>query len=189
VAWAGYSDDGLSFAVHATVATSAGVQVAGLGPHVTATSGSWGFVEAPELALDPEDGGVLLAFSYAEGFKFRPAAQRLAPDTAYPEFFAPLDAGMPITGGVLTGLAWNPARREFVATFVGYDDRVALRRIDPDGAPRPAPVVESYEGTSGALWVGGAAGTLGLARGFDGVADDVHDPAATTMKAVVGPIR
>jgi hypothetical protein len=189
VAWASLTDDGLGYAVRATVTDAQGAQVAGAGPYVTTSSRSWTATARPGLAANPADGSMLLTYWYSEGVVFRPACQRLAPVTAAAGPSSKLDDAFPVPGGGPASVVWNPARGEFVVAIATYTNRAALRRVGADGDLRPAPVVESYEGTSAVLYAGTAPGTLGLVRGFDGVSDDVHDPATTKMQAAAGPLR
>jgi hypothetical protein len=190
VAWAGVSNDYRSLVFRATVTDAAGKQVAGLGPYVVATSNTWAYVAVPRIVMNPDDGSALLAFSYSEGVVFRPACQRLAPLTAAPAAnYLPLDAGLPYPGGRSSGLAWSPARSEFVVAVDRPDGHVVLRRVNPDGTVRAAPAVESYEGAYGLIYAGSTPDSLGFARSFDGVADDVDDAASQTRQVLVGPIR
>jgi hypothetical protein len=189
VAWASLAEDGPGYAIRATQTDSKGAQVAGHGPYVTATAQTWVATARPELAVNPADGSLLLTYWYSEGIVYRPASQRLAPLTASPGPSAKLDLELPILGGGPTSVVWNAARGEFVVAVVTYSNRASLRRVNADGTLRPAPVVESYEGTSAAFYASSAPGSLGLVRGFDGVADDVHDVTTTKMQAVAGPLR
>ncbi len=190
VAWAGVTDDYRGYAVRATVTDSVGAQVAGFGPYVVAASNTWAAVQWPRLAVNPADGSALVAFSYSDGIVLRPACQTLAAGTAAPgAFYAILDGELPFPGGRANGLAFSPARSEFVAAVWTYDGHVVLRRVNRDGSVRAAPVLESYEGDYGVIYAGSTAASLGFARSFDGDADGVDDPSSTTRQAVVGPIR
>jgi hypothetical protein len=189
VAWASLTADGFDYAIRATQTDTNGAQVAGAGPYVTATSHAWTATARPDLAVNPADGTMLLTYWYSEGVVYRPASQRLAPKTAAPGPSSKLDLELPILGGGPTSVVWNATRGEFVVVVVTYSNRATLRRVNADGSLRPAPVVESYEGTSAVLYTAAAPGTLGLARGFDGVADDVHDTATTKMQSIAGPLR
>jgi hypothetical protein len=190
VAWGGISSDYRALVYRATVTDAVGAQVPGAGPYIAATSNTWAYLATPRIVVNPVDGSALLAFSYSEGVVYRPAVERLAPQTAAPgALFATLDAGLPYPGGRATGLAWSPARSEFIVAVERPDGRVVLRRVNPDGSLRAAPVVESYEGLYGVLYAGSTPESPGFARSFDGVADDVDDAASQTRQALVGPIR
>lgn len=188
VAWAGGSDDGAAYAIRATVVDGGLAQVPGAGPYTAASSRSWNFAAAPDLAVDPRDGTAALTFAFGEGAILRPASQRLAAGDAYPGAWHPLDAGLRFDGGQPGGVVWDPARRGFVATVVGHDRRVSVRRLGGDGAVL-AHVVETYEGLSAVPFAGPLEGSLGLLRGFDGIADDRQEPQASSMRLVAAPLR
>jgi len=189
VAWAGLTDDYKAFAVRAAVVDAQGAPVPGLGPYVVASSAAWTNVSPPELAVNPDDGAALVAFSHSSGVVDRPSCTLLSAATAYPGVSASLDQDFPFAGGLAPSVVWNPARGEFVAVVATFDGRVALRRVGPDGALRLAPVVLSYEGTSGVVYAGTTSDALGLARAFDGTADDSDDASSQTRQALVGAIR
>ena len=188
VAWAGAAQNDTNYAVYAAVIDAAGVRT-GDGPYVTATSANWGDLFQPEITPNRNDGSMLLAFTYLDSNLYRPGVQRLEPVTASPGTPAALDADGRLPQGFIDSVRWNPARSEFVATMTTVDNRVAVRRINPNGTIRASFVLESYEGIWGILYSGPQPGQLGLARDFDGTNDDVHFTGTTTMQALAGPLR
>ncbi len=188
VAWAGAANNDANWAVYATVVNAAGIST-GDGPYVTATSAAWNDLFQPEITPNPSDGSMLLAFTYSDASAYRPGVQRLAPVTANPGPYSALDGSGLLPEGYIDSVRWNPARSEFVATMTNVGDRVAVRRVNPDGTIRASPVLESYEGIWGILYAGPEAGQLGLVRGFDGTADDIHFGGTDVMQALAGPLR
>jgi hypothetical protein len=188
VAWRGAESDA-NYAVYATVVDAAGVQTFDAGPYVTATSTAWNDLFQPEVTRNPEDGSMLLAFTYLDVNVYRPGVQRLAPVSASPGPYSALDGNSILPQGYIDSIRWNPARNEFVATMTNVQNRVAIRRVNPDGTIRPAPVLESYEGIWGILYAGPSAGELGLVRAFDGTADDTHAVYTAIMHALAAPLR
>lgn len=188
VAWAGSANDDRDYAVHATVVDAAG-EATGDGPYVTATSSNWYDLFQPEVTPNPSDGSVLLGFTYYDVDTYRPGVQRLAPVTAIPGPVSSLDSESQLPEGFIDSVRWSPERNEFVATMTNVLGRVAVRRVNPGGTLRAAGVLESYEGAWGILWSGPQPGQLGLARAFDGVADDDHSSSTLIMQALAGPLR
>jgi hypothetical protein len=188
VAWAGLSEDRVAYAIRMTTTDAAGVPLPGATPRIAATSRKWNAAARPSLAVNPADGATLLTYWYGDGPIYRPAARGISPDTGAPLVTALLDEGLAFDGGVPEGAVWNAARGEFVVATVGYDARVAVRRLSADGTLRTSVRTELYEGATAAPYAG-PAGTLGLLRVTDAVDDGVFDKKTTTLRALAGPLR
>jgi hypothetical protein len=189
LAWAGLTDDRAAFAVHALVVDSLGAPVPGLARVTPATSRSWASTARPRLTVNPGDGSMLLTYWYSDGVIWRPGARGLAAGTIAPLAAAQLDAGLKFAGGIPGGAAWDPERGEYVATSAGYDNRIAVRRLAPDGTLRPGTLPELHEGTSAVPYAGGSPGSLGLLRVGDTVDDGLYDRKTTTVRALAAPLR
>jgi hypothetical protein len=188
IAWIGAVSD-VDYAMYATVADADGVQTFDAGPYVTATSSNWNDLFQPEITRNHTDGSMLLAFTYLDVNVYRPGVQRLAPVSANPGPYASLDASSQLPQGYIDSVRWNPARNEFVATMTNVENRVAVRRVNPEGTIRPTTSLESYEGIWGVLYAGPDPGELGLSRAFDGTDDDLHFSGTQVMQALAGPLR
>jgi len=191
VAWISSTMNNTFYAAYDTVVDAAGKQTLDAGPYVAGTDGNWLALFQPELARNPTDGSMLLAYSYytASDSKWRPACQLLRAGDAHPGSAFTLDGDGLLPEGLLDCSAWDADRAQFVVTMTTVGSRVAVRRVNPDASIRPTAVTESYEGVWGILYGGTKPGTLGLARTFDGVDDGVMTTVAATYMAFAAPIR
>lgn len=189
VAWSATDLEGHSPTIDATVTDAAGTDLVGGATSVIARAGTWSTAGFPEVAVDPASGAALVAFTYLEFTAYSAACVRLAAEDAEPGPVQTFDMAFSAPQSVTYAAAWNADREEFVVAAVTSSNRVVLRRVNADGTIRAAPVLESYEGLSGVLYGGSLPGTLGLARAFDGVADDFFDPLSAVKQVLAGPIR
>ncbi len=189
VAWSATDVAGHAPTINATVTDAGGTDLLGGTTSVVARASTWAAAAFPEVAVDPRTGAALVAFTYLEFTAYSAACVRLSADDAVPGALQTFDMGFGVPQSVTYGAIWNAEREEFVVAAVSSSNRVVLRRVNPDGTIRPAPVLESYEGLSGVLYGGSEPGTLGLARAFDGVADDFYDPLSAVKQVLAGPLR
>jgi hypothetical protein len=189
MAWAGYTENYYYGAVYTIVLDATGAQAAGTPSRVTSDD-TWTYTEYPSLARNPEDGSMLLAFTYSSGSIYGSVFQRLQPVTAGHDPFFPHFEGDSSTSSYAGTVVWNPSRKEYVVTYVVFpNDRVIVRRTDSSGHVKPAYVLESYEGFGGVLYAGTGPDTLGLVRTSDGVADDVYQPNSVEVQVIAGRLR
>ena len=157
-------------------------------PEVAASEPEWQNAFQPELALNPLDGNMLLAFSYMDQGVYHPAFVRLTGPDAMGGDVESLDDDGLLPAGYIDSLVWNPTRNEFVIALSLEPAQVVVRRVRPDGRLKPTYTPLSYEGVWGILWSGPEADQLGLVRAFDGLIDDYHDWYAP-MQTHGAPLR
>jgi hypothetical protein len=196
VAWVGAANDtAQAYVIRATVVDASGAQTA-YGPIAVGTTVHWNDVQQPWLAKNPNDGSMLLAYTYLDvnGQTNRPVCHLVSdPTLATIGDMTPLEGGALLPQGFVDSLVWDPNRGQFVLTATAVDAnnaaRVAVRRVNADGSLHSTTVDLTYEGIRGVLYTGAQPGSLGLARAVDGVYDDTTDTSTNIMQAVAGPFR
>lgn len=188
VAWIGATDDDQYYAVRAGSAAADGTATADPGAFVAATSVNWTVVDFPGLVRNPDDGSILVTFSYAWEL-YHPGCVRLAPGSLVPGAPVAVDEGFASRSGEITSAVWNPARKEFVVAYVTYDGRTGLRRVNPNGSLRPASGYGAFDGVLGALYAGSSQDSLGLARAVFAVEYDGQGIGHPTARLLAGPLR
>lgn len=160
-------------------------------PFVCTSNPAWNQLWAPKGAVNPEDGSVMLTFTYDDGDSAQPVHPATVLLTGADLGTAALtthdDDGI-IPFGVADDVAWHPARREFVLVCTVPPAADLIRRIAPDGRIKPGPVPQPIDGIWGRLWSGAAPGTLGLLRTYDGTEDGSWNPG-NLMYVSGGPMR
>lgn len=188
VAWIGATDDDQFYAVRASSAAADGTATTDPGAFVAATSVNWTVVDYPGLVRSPDDGSILVTFSYAWEL-YHPGCVRLAPGSLVPGAPVAVDEGFASRSGEITSAVWNPARKEFVLAYVTYDGRTGLRRVNPNGSLRPASGYGAFDGVLGALYAGSSQDSLGLARAVFAVEYDGQGIGHPTARLLAGPLR
>lgn len=190
VAYAGINATRTAAAIWRVVADGDGTVL--YQPNICASELGWYDVFQAEVAANPNDGSVMLAFTYDDGTtsaEYHPGTVPLSGPQLLPGSLVTVDDDGVVPDGFIDTLAWNPTRNEYVIAATRYDlPAVILRRIAPDGRIKVAPVSHQVEGIWGILWSGTAADTLGLVRLMDAAEDGSWTPAAP-MYVRGGPMR
>ena len=191
VAWGGTTNDLLQVGLFASLVDQS---LSGtLGPVVLLSSTTWTFCVPAGIAQCPHDDWAMVAFDVhdVDGL-YHPHVMRVNGRTL--EHGGPVNvdpATDPPTApvsAVTTSIVWNDERNEFVIGQLADRRRVLVRRVNPNGTVRIAPTLEAYEAGSGRVYAGSAAGSMGLLRKFDGIANDLVDEGAT-WQIVAAPLR